>query len=418
MALPVTRAPGDWPDRAGFRQVVSILYVVTVLALLSALFLIVTTMNTLVAEQSADIAVLKSLGGRRVQIAGIVLRAAGLLGVIGSALGTGLGVVLAYLITGYFAASFYDLNAGFAISVPVVVARLVVGPALALVASLPGLRRALRRPVAQTLTGREAPGFGAGRLDRLAGHSRLLPGTTRMGVRNVLRSKRRSAATVAQIAVATGLAIALFADGRSVAAFVSNGDSYFRYAIEVDVKNGSALNRRAEAIAAATPGVTRVEPLVEDQVTDHGTGYAAWGLAARPLYGYRLSAGRWFSDAGPGARLPPIVLGPAPARAAGTHVGQVLTLGTPAGKARFRVIGIDTGQANAGGDIYFPLAVLRHLYGMGGNSNTLWLTTASHRPATIGRVTTAVQDRLTAAGYPVSSQSRLRLQYPASLLLV
>jgi putative ABC transport system permease protein len=226
-----------------------------------------------------------------------------------------------------------------------------------------------------------------------------------MGVRNVLRSKRRCAATVAQIAVATGLAIALFADGQSAAAFVSKGYGHFRYAIEVDASNGSALGRGAEAVAAATPGVTRVEPLVEGQVTYRGNGYAAWGLAVRPLYAYRLSAGRWFTDADARAHVPPVVLGPAAARAARAHVGQALTLGTPAGPGRFRVIGIDTGQTNAGGDIYFPFAVLQRLYGMDRASNALWLTTTSTRPDSVGRVATAVQDRLTEAGYPVSSQS-------------
>ncbi len=403
VTLPVTRAAGDWPDRGGFRQIVSILYVITVLALLSALFLIFSTMNTLVVEQSAEIAILKSLGGRRAQIAGIVLRAAGLLGAIGAVLGTGLGIVLAYLLTSYFASSLYDLKAGFAISVPVVVASLGLSPALTVVASLPGLRRAQRRPIAQTLAGRGAPGFGAGRLERLAGRSQLLPGTARMGMRNILRNKRRSAATVAQIAVATGLAIALFAGGQSVAAFVSTGYGNFRYTIEVNAMYGSALGKRAEAVAAATPGVTRVEPLVEGQVTYRGTSFASWGLTARPLYAYRLSAGRWFVGADSHAHVPPVVLGPAAARTAGAHVGQVLTLGTPAGPRRFRVIGIDTGEVNAGADIYFPLAVLQHLNSMA--SNVLWLTTASTQPASVDRVSTAVRDRLAAAGYPVTSQS-------------
>jgi putative ABC transport system permease protein len=404
VTLPVTRAEGDWPDRGGFRQIISILYVITVLALLSALFLIVSTMNTLVAEQSADIAILKSLGGRRGQIASIVLRASGLLGGIGAVLGTGLGVVFAYLLTSYFASHLYNLKAGFAISVPVAVASLVLGPALAVVASLPALRRALRRPIARTLADRGAPGFGSGRLDRLAGRSRLLPGTARMGVRNMLRNKRRSAAAVAQIAVATGLAIALFAGGQSVAAFVSRGFGNFHYTIEVDAMYASALGKRAESVAAATPGVTRVEALVESQVTSGGSSYAAWGLTARSLYAYQLSAGRWFTAADARAHLPPVVLGPGPAHATGAHVGQVLTLGTPAGPGRFRVIGIDTGEVNAGGDVYFPLAVLRHLTGLA--SNVLWLTTAKSQPASVARVTTAVRDRLAAAGFPVTAQSR------------
>jgi hypothetical protein len=300
VALPVTRAQGDWPDRAGFDQVISFLYIITVLALLSALFLVVTTMNTLVVEQAADIAILKTLGGRRRQIASIVLRAAALLGVLGAVAGTALGIGLAYLLTSYFASSFYDLKADFAISVPVVAASLLLGPALAVLASLPGLGRALRRPVALALADRGAAGYGTGRIDRLIARGRLLPGPARMGVRNILRSKRRSAATVAQIAVATGLAVALYAGGQSVGAFVSKGYSHFRYNVEVDASNGSALGSRAIAIAAATPGVTRVEPLVEGQVTYAGRGYAAWGLPARSLYAYRQRGPRAVGRARPG----------------------------------------------------------------------------------------------------------------------
>jgi hypothetical protein len=65
---------------------------------------------------------------------------------------------------------------------------------------------ALRRPVAETLAGTATSGFGSGRLDRLVARSGLLartgvPGGVRMGVRNALRQKRRSAATIAQVAV-------------------------------------------------------------------------------------------------------------------------------------------------------------------------------------------------------------------------
>jgi hypothetical protein len=58
-------------------------------------------------------------------------------------------------------------------------------------AQLRALRRALRRPVAETLAGTGTGGYGSGRLDRLVARSGLLagtrvPGSVRMGVRNVL----------------------------------------------------------------------------------------------------------------------------------------------------------------------------------------------------------------------------------------
>jgi putative ABC transport system permease protein len=198
-ALPAVRAPGQWPGQSGFSHIIALLYIITILAFASALFLISATMNTLIAEQAGEIAILKALGGRRRQIAGITVCTAAMLGAAGAVIGTILGIGIAYLLAGYFAVKLIDVSFGFAISVPVVVAGLVLGPALAVAASLPALRRALRRPVAETLAGAGASGFGSGWLDRAAARSGLLsgarvPGSVRMGVRNALRQKRRSAA--------------------------------------------------------------------------------------------------------------------------------------------------------------------------------------------------------------------------------
>jgi putative ABC transport system permease protein len=405
IALPATRGPGDWPGRSFFGQIISLFYVITVLAVFCALFLIVSTMNTLVAEQAGEIAILKTLGGRRRQIASVVLRTAALLGGAGALLGAGLGVGITYLLTSYFAATFFGAHAGFAISVPVVVASLVLGPALAVAASLPGLRRALRRPVAETLADRGvAAGYGTGWFDRLAARSNLLSGPARMGLRNALRQKRRSAATVAQVAVATALALSLFAVGRSATATLNQVYGNFRYNLEVDAGSGSPpLDSRARAIAAATPGASRVEPVLENQVRYQADTYAAWGLGTDPLYHYRLSAGRWFTAADASAAVPAVVLGPAAARTTHASVGQALTLETAAGPTKVRVIGIDTGQLDNGSDVYFPLAALQRLTAMGDTTNAFWLTTTSVSHAAVDRVTIAVQDRLAAAGYPVST---------------
>lgn len=402
--LPVTRGQGDWPGQSFFRKITSLFYIITVLAVFCALFLIAGTMNALIAEQAGEIAILKTLGGRRRQITGVILRTAVLLGGAGALLGAGLGIGIAYLLTSYFAATFFDVHAGFALSVPVVVASLALGPVLAVAASLPGLRRALRRPVAETLADRGVAGYGNGWLDRLVARSHLLAGPERMGVRNALRQKRRSAATVAQVAVATALALSLFALGRSATLALSQIYGNFRYDLEVDASNGSPpLDSRAAAIAAGTLGISRAEPVLENQVQYQQDSYAAWGLGANPLYRYRLSAGRWFTTADSAAAVPTVVLGPALARTTHASVGQTLTLGTAAGPTKVQVIGIDTGQFNNGRDAYFPLAALQRLTGMGDTANAFWLTTSSASQAAVDRATTAVQDRLAAAGYPVST---------------
>ena len=412
-ALPTTRAPSQWPGKSGFNEIMALLYIITILAFASALFLISATMNTLIAEQAGEIAILKTLGGRGRQIGGIALRTAAMLGAAGAVGGTILGIVIAYLLTRYFALKLIDVSFGFAISAPVVVASLVLGPALAAAASLPALRRALRRPVAETLAGTATSGFGSGRLDRLVARSGLLarievPSSVRMGVRNALRQKRRSAATIAQVAVAAGLAISFLALGQSVTAAISQtvGKLHLSLSAGEAGKGARPFTSQALRVATSTPGVTGALIIETSSVQYNGQTYQAWGLGIHPLYSYRLSAGRWFTaaDTAGGARTtPPVVLGPAVARTTGARVGRILTLTMAAGATRVRVIGIDTGEINAGQIVYFPTQALERLDGTPGEGNSIWFTTASSGHAVIDRAATAAANRLDAAGYPVST---------------
>jgi putative ABC transport system permease protein len=418
-ALPAVRSPGQWPGQSGFGHIVALLYIITILAFLSALFLISATMNTLIAEQAGEIAILKTLGGRRRRIAGITVRTAAILGAAGAVLGTIAGIAIADLLAGYFAVKLIDVSFGFAISVPVVVASLVAGPALAVAASLPALRRALRRPVAETLAGTGTGGYGSGWLDRLAARSGLLagtrlPGSMRMGVRNALRQKRRSAATIAQVALAAGLAIAFLALGQSVTAVISQTIGTLHFSIgagEAASRGARPFGSQALAVAATTPGVAGAQPIETSSVQYNGQTYVAWGLGAHPLYSYRLTAGHWFTTADTtadtaadtAATVPPVVLGPALARAARASVGQILTLSVAAGPTRVRVIGIDAVPTNNGDTVYFPLPVLERLDGGPGTADSIWLTTASSAHAAIDHAATAAASRLAAAGYPVST---------------
>ena len=157
------------------------------------------------------------------------------------------------------------------------------------------------------------------------------------------------------------------------------------------------------AIAAATPGVTGVRPMEGSSVEYNGQGYAAWGLGPDPLYGYHLSAGRWFTTADSSAATPTVVLGPVVAQATGATVGQTISLTMAAGPTRVHVIGIDAGQNNGGGTVYFPLATLERLDGTPGTTDSIWISTASSAHDVIDRVNNAVTARLAAAGYPVST---------------
>ena len=362
-------------------------------------------MNTMVVEQGNEIAILRALGGRRRQIASIILRTAFALGAAGAIAGTALGIVVAYLLTRHLAAQILSVHTGFAISAPVVVASLLAGPLLAVLTSLPGLRRAVRRPVADVLDNRTLLDYGTGRLDRILASARLLSGPTRMGVRNTLRRKRRTAATIAQVTVAVALAIALFGAGKTVAAATAAVHDAQQFQIEVDAGNGAQpFGGRAISIAAATPGVTRVEPLIENNVELQGQQYFAYGIGPSTLYRYQLSSGRWFTTADTATSAPAVVLGPAVARAVSARVGQRLVVLTPTGPAQVQVVGIDSVALNTGTSIFFPLAQFQRLTNSAGTVNALLLTTTSTNHHLVDQVSASLQTRLGQAGYPVTIQ--------------
>ena len=63
--LPVVRQAGDYPGKEFFGQLGQLLSVITLLALVSGLFLIGNTMSTLVSEQTSEIGMMKAIGGSR-----------------------------------------------------------------------------------------------------------------------------------------------------------------------------------------------------------------------------------------------------------------------------------------------------------------------------------------------------------------
>ena len=226
-----------------------------------------------------------------------------------------------------------------------------------------------------------------------------------MGVRNTLRRKRRTAATIAQVTVAVALAIALFALGKTVAATTAAVHAAQQFQIEVDAGTGAPpFGERAIGIAAATPGVKQVEPLIENNVELQGQQYYAYGLGPSTLYRYQLSSGRWFTAADTATSPAVVVLGPAVAHVAGARVGQRLTIRTQAGLTQVTVVGIDGGTLNNGASVFFPLTQFQRLTNSAGTVNALWLTTKPASDQFVNQVSDSVQARLGQAGYSATIQ--------------
>ena len=403
--LPDVRTAGDWPGKSTYQNDAKFFYVIIALALLSALVLIANTITTLIAEQTSEIGIMKAVGGRRRQIATVYLRTALLLGALGTVVGVVLGAVVAYLLSRYFGSTFYAVDVGFAIDVPVVLVSALVGLLVPPIAALPAIRRAVRVPLREALqaTGSAVGSQDAG--DRLLRRIRFLPRSAQIGLRSVGRRRRRSLSTALVIGLAVGTLLALvgFETGVAKASKVSWGDH--GEDVKVTAQGQRYLDARAERLIRSTPGVAAVEPMFVTGVKLAGTDAKIWAVVPSTMFHYHLVAGRWYTPAENAGRAHVAVVERELARTTGTHLGDTIRVQTAAGLASFRVIGLASNQQENGTAVFVPLATMHALLpSRPADANDYWVRTTSHAHAFIDQTTTRIENTMTAHGYDVGTE--------------
>jgi putative ABC transport system permease protein len=402
--LPQTRAPGDWPGKSMFDNIASLFTVVALIALLGALVLVSSTISALIGEQTQEIAAMKAIGAGRREIRHVYLRTTALLGALGALVGALLGIPLAWGLTSFFASSFFAISVPFGIDLPIVVASValgVVGPALA---ALPAIRRAGRLPLAETLQATGSTTGGHGPLERLLRRARFLPRTAQIGVRNITRRRRRTAATVLQVAVAVATMLALMSLGTSVTNTTQESWNSYRWNITAFSLLGGALPPNTQTLIASLPGVAGVQPQLRNYVKLGGKDSQVWALPDRPMYSFHLASGRLLNSADTRSRARVLVIEQNIARATSTRLGQRVELSTASGPAQFTVVGIVSDQQDNGTDVFVPLTTMQSVLHTPGAVNTYWIKTTSSNHNLIDQTNTRLEDTLAARGLQMDTQ--------------
>jgi putative ABC transport system permease protein len=398
--LPAIRAHGTWPGQQGADNFETFLVIVAFVGLLSAGFLIANTMSTLVAEQRRDIGVLRALGGRRRQVRGVYLRTAVVYGAIGGLLGAALAVLLGNWLSRYFGSQFFGVTPSWRVPPWLVATSLAVGVLVSVAAALPSLRRAGRVTVREALDDAAHSVHGTGALEHSLERAPLST-TTKAGIRNVRRNGRRSIATIAQIAMAVGIMLSFLALGKTVVDVTNQ--TWDRYSTDLSVRldtTAKALTARTRAAIAAMANVARIEPLYFSDVELGDEQLATWAVPATDtMYRNDVHHGRWFTRAEDTSAAHVVVLGDALARVHHLHVGSIPTLLTAAGPQRFHVVGIDDALNDNGRIAYLPLSTLRTILRQPDATNGYWIQARDRSDAAVDRLSTAIEDRLTHAGY-------------------
>lgn len=402
--LPAIRAPGDWPGRSDTETFGQLLGVITVLALLSAVVLISSTMSTLVSDQTREIAVMRAVGARRRQVTAIYLRTTALLGALGAVTGAALGIGLSSALARYFGSEFWAVTVPPGVDTTVLLIGLAVGVVTPSVAALPAIRRGVRVDLREALAASGSALGTDGPVDRMLRRAAFLPRVAQIGLRNAGRRKRRSLATAAIVALAVGNLLAVLA--LAEAASRSTQDSWGNHLEDFQISTGgrTPFDDEADAVIRAAPGVAEAEPVLKNTVEVAGREAFVWGVEQEPLFRYRLAAGRWFDGNDTTGAAPVAVIERNIAQNLGIEVGDRVTVTFVTGDAELTIIGVATNQQEDGTAFYVPLPTARRLVGQPSGTRSYWIKADSTDTGAIDRTANEVEDRLAALGYDVATE--------------
>src|SRR5262245_34258213 len=405
--------PGRHPHQNQMVAILTLLLTFSLMALVLGAVLVATMINGLLAQQIRQIGVMKAIGAKMGQVAGLYVTLVLLIGGAAVAVGAPFSVMAgrayASAISGLLNFTLFSdaippwvfiVQAAFGLLVPVL---------MALIPILRTSRITVREAISDF--GVSQTNFGNRWLDRLLG---MLAGLNRpllLALRNTFRRRARLLLTLGLLAAGGGM----FMTGLNIAAAWDRNlaDSFAtrRYDLEIRLSRPEltgTLLRRLSGI----PGVQKVEawgyapiaPARPDEIdiaqTYPDKGHGSFSLFAPPsattLVNFPVLSGRWLQ---PGDSEAVVLNQTSLARLPGAAPGDVISLSIDGRPTAWRVVGIaqEIGPAAAYvTDEAFALAA-----GLGGRARSLRIVTSGHDTAARGEAIRAIERSLANAGMGV-----------------
>ena len=303
-------AADDRFDLDGLKSFVDILRTILLafagVALLVGAFTIFNALSIAIAQRTRELGLLRMVGASRRQVRRMVLLEALAIGVGASAIGLGVGLLLAFGLESLFDAMGLSLPiAGMSLSGGTVIAAMLIGVGVTLVAALLPARRATKvAPVAALREAGDAvsrvrfPGRVLRWVTGLVGRpsARVGGSAGRLARTNAMRHPGRTAATASALLIGVALvtAVTVVANGLQD---VSAGSLERRVQATAVVGNADGwtpIDPAVEWAAASTPGVTAVSSLAQDGALAFGQEEGVNGVdpsTITQVFAYDLTAG-------------------------------------------------------------------------------------------------------------------------------
>ncbi len=381
----------------GSRELDTLLLLLSVFSVMGAAlssFLVANSMLAVMAEESTQIGVIKSLGGRRWHVVATYLAYSAVLGLVGTVAGLAAGIGIGLGISRYLTGLTGLQQPTLSITPREIGLALLVGAVVTIAATtLPAFHWAEHRiaPLLRSSGVRSESRIPFMR--RLTAPVSAVSPTLAVGFRNVVRRPGRTIMTLVVVTVAVAAFIATQALSRSVSTTVD--ELYALYGADAWVSFRQPVDEGYVREISKNPDVAHVETWTSATGSIGSTRTDIWGMPERnPLYSYRLISGGWVSPGNP----PNVVVSKNLADEIGAGVGQERVLDVGQQTVTVRVAGIvDDSSTYMGstttGKVFMTTSDINRLIGIGDRADIFALKFTSSDRAFIDRAIAGIEER-------------------------
>jgi putative ABC transport system permease protein len=324
------------PRTSAIAGVFSLLRILIIVAVVMSGFLILNTVTTLVAEQTAIIGTMKAVGGTRGAIMRGYLVSVGIYSALATLPAIALGVFGGYQLGAQLATTVPIDLGPFVLQWWIVIVGLAAGFGVPLVAALVPLWNGTHISVRDALAAYGvSAASGNGVMARLGQRLTWISQTAWLGLRGVFRKRWRAALTLLTLTLAGVSFLIVQTASTSVASTVRAVNANIAADIEIGSEPLSLTQLRAQL--SAVGNIRRVERFWHDRSVE-----TQWGqmqvMAFDPdtqLYHYHLTGGRWLAT----GEADTVLLSDEALARSGLRIGDSLTISEQGNRATVRIIG-------------------------------------------------------------------------------
>ncbi|HEV8193112.1 MAG TPA: FtsX-like permease family protein [Ktedonobacterales bacterium] len=382
----------------------AVMRVLSIVAILLSSFLLLSTVTTLVTEQLPVIGMMKAVGATSGQVLRNYLTLVVIYGMLGTALGIGLGVLGGSVLVS-FVATLFNVDVGpLSVGPGLILLCVAIGVGVPVVAALLPVYFGTRITVRQALSGYGLDGTTLRRA--VLPSVGLLPQSVRLGMRSLFRKRARALLTLLALTISGASFLAVQTTADSFSTTLDQVLNVYDTDVFVDFSNPMPYSDVAHVLDGVR-GIAHVERIAQHRVTSQwGDGLLTGVEPNATLYKKQVLSGRWFTADDRNV----VVLSDKAASAGHLKVGDSVSFHDDLHSATWTIIGIthdDNGASMKFGVLLASVDQVNSFQHLSPDNVSSLLVQGTSRSATdVDALSARLDDALSAAGYPAGMETK------------